>query len=200
VPTDQFPGVGEQEHVGSQFLTVRGEERREARRADLLLTFDHHLHVAGQLARSSHPRANRGHVRDCARLVVGGAASVQTAVSLPRLERIARPSVDVPRRLHIVVCVQEDGRLARGVEPLADHARRAAVDGGLPYLLEPCVLHERGDGIRARGDGLDVRGVGTDAGDAHELLELGTRRVDIGAGGRDREGHRGGRVGHRRRS
>ena len=74
-------GVGEEQHVGAERVGVRGEERGEAGRADLLLALDEHLHVARQLAGGAEPGPHRGEVRDHAGLVVGGAAAEEATVA-----------------------------------------------------------------------------------------------------------------------
>ena len=75
----------------------RAIQRSTERAADLLLALHQEAHVHRQLARA---RELAGHVqqRQEVALVVGGAARVEAAVALGRLERRAVPGVERPRR------------------------------------------------------------------------------------------------------
>ncbi len=177
------------------------EERQERRRADLLLALDEHRHPDGEVA-DLQEGAQRAEVGHDARLVVGRAAAVETAVALGRLERVGLPRAGVARGLDVVVRVQQDGRGAVG--------RRAARDDGgraLGAVLGPGAQHldlgqsgvaqERGHGVGAGGDvRLVERGV-RDARHAHERLQVGAqRREEPGDGlaerGRESGAGRGG--------
>ncbi len=89
----------------------------QRRRAGLLLALDEdrdaHRRVAAE-------RADRRQMRCDAGLVVGGAAAVEPAVALGRLERRRVPLAAVALGLHVVVGVQQHRRRARGC---ADGAR-----------------------------------------------------------------------------
>ena len=147
------------------------EERLEARRADLLLSFDEHAHVARQLAQCAQPRRHRRRVRNGAGLVVGGAPAVQAAASLPRLEGRRRPVLDDARGLHVVVRVEQHGRRVLPVHPLAEHVRRRAVDIALTNLLEARHFEDRRHRVGAALDVDGVGGVAAHARDAHEFAE-----------------------------
>ena len=146
-----------------------GEERVQRRRPDLLLTFDQDANVARKRAGARQPRADR--VRMCYRagLVVGGAPPVETAVPLLGLERIARPVLDDPRRLDVVMRVQQNGREFRpGVQPLADDERLRSFDARGAHILQPVRAQELDGRVRARTHvGMVVR-VGADTRYANE--------------------------------
>ena len=109
-------GVGEDDGVGAQLLAVPLEDRRQRVGADLLLALDEDRHADRQ---RPVVRAQRGDVGHDAGLVVGGAAAVEAAVALGRLERRAVPQCVVAGRLHVVVGVEH-----------ARSATRAARRGG----------------------------------------------------------------------
>ena len=155
------------------------------RRADLLLALDEHLHVAGERAGGVEPCLDHRAVGDGAGLVVGAPAPVQATLALDRLERVRRPVVFEPRRLHVVVRIQEDGRRAVGMHPLADDRGWRVLDGGLTHVLEPARL-EVGRGRVGAVLHVDVAiGVRADARDAHEVLERDPGLVDAGVDRRD---------------
>ena len=96
----------------------------ERRRPDLLLALDEHPHVARQRARRREPGAHRVRVRNGPRLVVGRAPSVEATVALLGFERIARPVLDDPGRLDVVMRVQQHrGRVRPRMHPLAEDER-----------------------------------------------------------------------------
>ena len=117
----------------------------------------------------------RATVHDDARLVVGGAAAVQAAGALRRLERGARPSRLVAGRLHVVVRVEQDGGRAgrRGARRVDD--RRSTRDleqldtrhAGRPQEIRD---GRRRLARRRLGEALEGH-----RGQAHEALEVGAQ-------------------------
>ena len=91
------------------------EQRRRAVGADLLLALDEHHDADRQVVAV---RPDRGQVGGDAGLVVGGAAAVEAAVALGRLERRRVPVGVVVLGLHVVVGVEQ-------------HRRRALAGAGL---------------------------------------------------------------------
>ena len=89
---------------------MRGQQRAQRRRARLLLALDEHRHADGRVAVVCPERRQ---MRCDACLVVGGAAAVQPAVALGRLERRRRPLAAITLGLHVVVGVQQHRRRAR---------------------------------------------------------------------------------------
>ena len=115
--------------------------------------------------------AQRGDVRHDAGLVVGGAAAVEPAVALDRLERVALPQRQVADRLHVVVGVEQHGRRAGRGRLAADHRRLPA--GAHDPDVEAAAAQQFGDRL---GGALDVRvveAVEGDAGDADEAFQVG---------------------------
>ncbi len=115
------------------------EELREVRRADLLLAFDEHLDVD---RRRVSEGAERPEVNRDPGLVVRSAATVDAAAALNRLERRGRPGALVPRRLDVVVRVEEHGRRRRRARHLPEDGRRAAVNLKQLDSLHPDVGEE----------------------------------------------------------
>jgi hypothetical protein len=87
-------------------------------------------------------------------LVVGGAAGIEVAVAHRRLERAGDPLIERVGRLHIVVTVDKDGRLAGRTEPLGEHNRVAR--GWDDLSGQPGAAELIGDVLRGP---LGVRGV-----------------------------------------
>ena len=125
-------GVGDDDDVGPELVLIGLEEGAEGRRPGLLLALDEQGHAdAERVAEHLGDGRDRADVRHDARLVVGGAAAVQPAVAFVGDERLGLPQGRVPRRLHVVVGVQQD----RSAFPSAA-GRRATTAGppGVPSL------------------------------------------------------------------
>ena len=87
------------------------------------------LKLSGRRAGLLHVSLDRLDVHEDLALVVGRAARVNLAVAHRRLERRRRPEIQRVDRLHVVVAVEEDRRLAWRVEPVAvDHRMARRVD------------------------------------------------------------------------
>ena len=184
-------GVGHDDDVGAQGIRMIGEELGERQRACLLLTLeeerDAEVEVIAHDLLEGTEGADVGHD---ARLVVGGAATVQAAAAHGRLERRRLPEGLVADRLHVVVRVEQDRRAA-----VSCGTRRE--DGGHAPLTRAGDLGvgDR-DGLEEAG-GVDEclhrlgalpHGGGVEAGkghrrDAHECAEIGEGRRDAGGRG-----------------
>ena len=125
-------GVGDQDDVGAQEISVLGNELLQPTRALLLGALDDHLEVDGHVVAEG---AQRGEVRHDVALAVGGAPAVPAAVDGREAKRRCAPGVVVQRGLHVVVGVQQHGRgVPVGARPRPDH--RTAPVG---HLDEPDV-------------------------------------------------------------
>ena len=101
-------------------LAVLAQQRGEGVGADLLLALDEHRDADRQVVAVHPQRAEVG--RDPG-LVVGGAARVQAAVALGRLERRGVPLGVVVLGLDVVVGVEQHGRRALRAPLVRDHRR-----------------------------------------------------------------------------
>ncbi len=104
------------------------EELHQVLRADLLLALDEHLDVDRQRVAGLAVGGDGAEEGGDRALVVGGAAGEEPAVAARQLPRVGLPLLDEVDRLHVVVGVQEDGRLAGRVEPLAVGVRERVAD------------------------------------------------------------------------
>jgi hypothetical protein len=103
--------------------------------SSVFLALDEELDVERQAAILLQVRLDRLDVHEHLPLVVGGAARVDLTVAHGCLEGWGGPQVDRVDRLHVVVPVEQDRRLAWRVEPVA-------VDNRVPGCLdEPDILH-----------------------------------------------------------
>ena len=152
------------------------DEVVEVDAADLLLALDEELDVERQAAALLQVRLDRLDVHEHLALVVGGAARVDLAVAHGRLERRAGPQLDRIDRLHVVVAVEEDRRLAGRVQPVAVDDRVAGrvdqpdvLQAGRPQRLgRPLggaahvagVLRQRADARESRGTASAPRRIG----------------------------------------
>ena len=134
-PTRQLPASASTSTSAASSSACWARNDVEVRRADLLLALDEHGDVARWRPRVEPAPQHRG-VRHRPRLVVGAAAPEEAAVALHRLEGIARPALAEPRRLHVVVGVEQHRRHVRGVVPLADDRRGTPGRGRLAHVLE----------------------------------------------------------------
>ena len=178
-PGREVRGVREHEHVGAQPLAVGAQELGEMQRADLLLALDEHLHVERQAARRVAPGAQRRHVEQQPRLVVDDAAAVEAPVAPQgRLEGRRLPALGPPRRLHVVVGVDEHRPgFGPGAQPFAVHRRMRARQAQQLDAPEPRGFEE---GRHALGAALHLRRIEArrrDARDARERDEVGERAL-----------------------
>ena len=113
--------VRHNDDVGSELILVGVEERGERRRTDLFLALDEHDDVDRQVLAEDRQRTQ---VDRDASAVIGGATAVDAVAAHLGLVGIHAPAVELAHRLHVVVCVQQDGRRALDV-------RRVSDEGGL---------------------------------------------------------------------
>ena len=99
--------IGHNDHIGSELVPVLFDERNEARRTHLLLTFDEHLDVHLQIV---FKRFQRTGMNGDSTAVVRGSAAVQTRVDFSADERVGVPYARIRHRLHVMVRVQQHRR------------------------------------------------------------------------------------------
>jgi hypothetical protein len=108
-------------------------------------------------------------------LVVGRAATVQPAIPLARLERVAVPGGGVAGRLDVVVRVQQDGGGAGRTGPVAQHGRLAAGRDDFDLGQAGCAQeggHLAGAGAQVRRGGRIRR----HRRDPHQPVQIGPDR------------------------
>ena len=152
-------GVCDDNVVGGQFLTVGFEEGDEGGRACLLFTLDEELHAELEvIAESLVEGCERGKVHEDACFVVCCAAAVESVALTGCDEGVGVPQVEVAGGLHVVVGVEQDGRVAFCGGAGGDDGGHAllfgAVCGGVggafdAYVVEACLGCERGDCLGA---------------------------------------------------
>ena len=108
---------------GEVALHVGGEVVQDRVAADLLLAVGEHPHVHPELARRREVE-RRAEERVEVPLVVACPAGVDMAVTHLGLERRARPEIQRPGRLDVVVAVDDDGRRAGPWTPRSCRPRR----------------------------------------------------------------------------
>ena len=146
------------------------DELVEVHAADFLLALDEELDVHRQAARLLHVRLDRLDVHEHLALVVGGAARVDLAVAHRRLERRAGPQIHRIDRLHVVVAVEQNRRLARGVQPLAVDNRVARRSMSRTFCMP--TAQRIGGPLRGAADVGGVLGKRADARNREVLLQL----------------------------
>ena len=110
-------GVGYQRGIGCKPLGVRGDELRDGLSAHFLLALDEELDIHGKLSVGLPQALQRLDVRQHLALVVGGPASVDLPAHDSGIKRVGVPFVDRVDRLHVVVSVEQDRRLAGRMAP-----------------------------------------------------------------------------------
>ena len=163
--------VRDHHDVGRELLLVRAHELVEVRAAHFLFALDEELDVDRQAPVLLDVRLDGLDVHEHLALVVGGAARVDLAVAHRRLERRGGPQVQRVHRLHVVVAVEEDGRLAGRVEPVAVHHRIARRLDQL-HVLEAGGAARVGGPLGAAANVGGVLGQRRNAGNREVLLEL----------------------------
>ena len=115
--------VGRDDEIGGQQIGVRLDERLQAGAADLLLAFEHELDVDRQAALRGEECLRRLDRLEKRPLVVRHAAGIEAPVADRRREGRADPFLQRIGRLHVVVAVDQHGRLAGCAEPLREDDR-----------------------------------------------------------------------------
>jgi hypothetical protein len=118
------------------------KEGAERRRSCLLLALDEQGDADPEaVAQDLRQCAQGTHVGHDARLVIRRSPAVQAAVAFDGGERVALPQVRISRRLHVVVCVEQHRRLARGGRASGDDGGPAGdavvVDAQDLHILHP---------------------------------------------------------------
>ena len=108
--------IGNDQRISLQPLLIRLHEIPQIHAADFLLAFHHHLDVHRKLAVGIAQRFERFDVDVNLAFVVRRAPAVDIAVADGRLEGRRRPQIERFGRLHVVVPVEENRRLTRGVQ------------------------------------------------------------------------------------
>ena len=164
-------GVADHGRVALQASGIGLDERLDDIAADLLLAFDHELHVDRELAVLAQEPLDRLDQNDDLSLIVGGAARVNVVAANFRFERSGFPFIQWVRRLHVIVAVAEHRRLASCLQPLGIHQRIPVAfdklrvrDAGLDYGVT--------DPFRRATDIRGVVGVRADAGNTQERFQF----------------------------
>ena len=105
-------GVGNDDGVAEQLAPVRFEKFREVRTADFFFAFDDKREVAGQGGAGFQIGFDGFEMREVLAFVVGGAAGKNRAALDARREWRRCPLVDRVRRLHVVMAIDHEVRLA----------------------------------------------------------------------------------------
>ena len=162
-------GVGDHDDVGAELVLVLAQQRGQGVGADLLLALDEHRDADRQVV-AVHPQG--AEVGRDAGLVVGGAAGVEAAVALGRLERRGVPLGVVVLGLDVVVGVEQHRRRALGARLVRDHRGRAAVGADDLDGVEALGPEQRGHRLGAALHLAGPRRVGADRLDADQVLEV----------------------------
>ncbi len=123
---------------------MRPDEVIEVDAADFFLSLDEEPDVERQAAGLLHVGLDRLDVHEHLALVVGRAARVNLAVAHGCLKRRRRPEIQRIDRLHVVMAVEENRRLARRIEPVA-------VDDGIARGVDQADVLHPGRGQRVGG-------------------------------------------------
>ena len=186
--------VPHQHRIRAQLLAVLAQVLRQRIAGALLLALDEEADVQRQLARPGQVLhgLDRGHV---VALVVARPSREQVSVSHVRLERRRLPFVDRVGRLHVVVAVDRQVRLAGRAVPFGDHDRLAFSRLVDQLRLEAHALETRPQPLgvaQAVGPVLLERADRWDAQLFHQVVEVS---VALGAGPSERLFESGGGAG-----
>ena len=163
-------GVADQYDVGLEALLVVLHELPQVVATHLLFALDHHLHVARQASVLDH-RFHGLHVHVELAFVIRAPPGVDEPVLHHRIEGAAVPKVQWVRGLHIVVTINQHGRLGR-VDDLLPINDRMSLGGAYFHLFQPGFLHTLFHGFSAPGDIGLVLGIGAHTGDAQEVQQF----------------------------
>ena len=118
--------VADEGGVGLQVRRFGGNELFDEFAADLFFAFQQHADVDGQLSVFGHELGEGLDLDPDLPFVVDGAAGIDVFIANGRLEGGGDPFVQRIGGLNIVVAIEEEGRLARGVEPFGVDQRVSA--------------------------------------------------------------------------
>ena len=163
-------GVGHQDDVGLEHPLVLAAEVVEARRTDLLLAFEHELHVAGQAVGRAH-RLESLDVHEKLPLVIVGTAAPDASLFHHRFERIGQPLADRLHGHHVVVAVDQHG-LGRWVDDLLAVHHRISCGGHHFGPIRTGLDQRGGQMLRTAHHILPVRRLRTHRRDSQHLEQL----------------------------
>src|SRR3989338_2628518 len=152
----------------------------EMRRTAFLLAFDDHLDIKRKSAFHLKIGSDGAGMHYDAGLVVGGAPPVEPPIALGGRKRRGFPKFLASRRLDIVMSVKQQGRGSRGVQPIAVNIGMHVGQTKHFHVLKASRLHEGCDGRSRVFHLLGVKAGKADAGNAHQLLEVGYKIFVIG--------------------
>ena len=118
-------GIADHRGVGSQTGRTGLHVLFDMLAAGFLFAFDEELHVHGQFAVAAQQALHGLDLQIDLAFVVGCAAREDVAAPHLRLEGRRFPLIERIGRLHIVVAVEQDGRLARRAQPFGVDQRVA---------------------------------------------------------------------------
>ena len=130
------------------------------------------MNITTLTGRSSPKTRSAAEVGGDAGLVVGGAATVEAAVALGRLERRGVPVGVVVLGLDVVVGVEQHRRRARRAGLVRDHRRGAAVGAGDLDAAKPSASNSVGHRLGAALHLARPLGVGAHGLDPDQVLEV----------------------------
>ena len=179
-------GIADHGGIGGKARRLALDVGLDVFAACLFLAFEQELHVDGELAGGLEQRLHGFDLDVDLPLIVAGAAGVDVVAAdfgfkggrLPLIERVGR--------LHVIVAVEKDGRLAGRAEPFG-------IDQGVAIAFNQAGGGHAGGAQLADGEfggAADVElvlGEGADAGNAEEGLEafekIGLMLLEVGHGG-----------------
>ena len=118
--------VADDADIGLEQVQMRFEEGTQIGRGNLLFALEQELHIDRRAIAALQVRLQRLDVDEELPLVVGRAAGVDLAILHDRLERRRIPAIFDRRRHHVIVAIDEDGRL------VCARAQPLAVDDRIP--------------------------------------------------------------------
>ncbi len=166
------PRVRDDGSVGAKAGGRGAQDRGEGGAPHLLLAVEDTADVDGEPAGSPQPGLQRQDLGDDGPLVVGGAPPKEMVPHPNRLERRGAPIGSRPRRLDVVVAVDQEGGRPGETAPLSDH-QGTALHGEYANLIESCLLEPAREPRRAPPHVRSPGGVRADRREPHHRPEIG---------------------------
>ena len=168
--SEQF-GIGDQRHVGFQFLRMFGNVLGDRLAADFLLALNQELHIERKCAMHGLQGFDGLDVHVHLTLVIAGATGIDVAVADGWLKGRRVPKLQRVRRLNVVVPVAENSRFPGRMEPIGVDQR---VTLGRNHLdvFQASGAQTAGDEFSRAVDIRFVIGQGTDARNAQQVEKL----------------------------
>ena len=170
-PAREHASIGDDQRVGLELRLVRVHKIPQAHAADFFFAFDHHFQIDGQIARCFHDRVQRADVDVHLALVIGRAAAEQISAANGGFEGRRSPQIQRLGRLHIVVAVEQDRRLAGRVQRFAVHQRMHFRRDNFD-IVEACGAQSVGHPFRGALDVRLVLGLRADAGNPQKFVQI----------------------------